>query len=441
MTRVSMIGLGKLGVCMAAAIAAKGHKVIGVDVNEQTIRSVNKKVAPVVEPGLQDLMTGLKRSQFTATADYGKAIGETDLSFIVVPTPSDDRGYFEIRYAQQAFTSIGQALAEKNGHHTIVLTSTVLPGATRYGCLPLLIKASGKKVGEDFSLCYSPEFIALGSVIRDFLNPDVLLIGEYDQPSGTILQSFYREVMENDPSVHRMSIENAELAKIALNSYITMKITYANTIGAICEKLPGGDCDAVLKAVGADSRVGQKYLRTGLGYGGPCFPRDNQALASLATDLGVNANLMKQTDAVNTTIPWNIENSIRKYLQGASAVLILGTSYKPFSPLTEESQAFELAKIVSRDFRTDTWDPVAPCTLTEKPDYRDFSHIIIANLDPEFADVTGERLAPGTVVVDLWRSHPHLNDPPHIRYIPLGRCRNDQVATMRLVRGIPGVVE
>lgn len=423
---------------MAAAMASKGCNVVGVDVNQKTIDLVNAGKAPVVEPQLQDYISA-NQDHLTATTNYNEAISTTDISFIVVPTPSDERGFFEIAYAQQAFKSIGNALREKTEHHTIVLTSTVLPGATRYGCLPLLMDASGKKPGRDFSLCYSPEFIALGSVIRDFLHPDILLIGEYDEWSGGILQSFYRKVMENHPDVHRMTIENAELAKIGLNSYITNKITFANLMGAICEKIPEGDCDQVLNAIGSDSRVGKKYLRCGLGYGGPCFPRDNKALGAFATSVGIDAKMMKTIDAVNSAIPYHIQSCIKKYLVGATRVLILGTSYKPSSNLLEESQAFELARIISLDYPVDTWDPVAPCSLQNKPDYTAYSHIIIANLDPAFSDLTMYSVTPGTVIIDLWRSHPHL-DEPMIRYIPLGKCRNDQMAILKLVRGIQGVI-
>jgi len=435
---VSIIGLGKLGVCMAAAMASKGHHVIGVDVNCETIKKVNEGKAPVVEPQLQDNLTA-NRDRIVATADYKDAIMNTDLSFVVVPTPSDDRGYFEIKYAQQAFRSIGEVLRKKKGFHTVVLTSTVLPGATRYGCLPELIKAANKSPGKDFGLCYSPEFIALGSVIKDFLHPDILLIGELNQASGSTLAKFYKSVVANKPAVKRMSIENAELAKIALNTYVTTKITYANVISAICEKVPGGDCDAVLDAVGADSRVGKKYLRAGLGYGGPCFPRDNIALSTFAKDVGVNANLMSSVDAVNGSVPTHIVDSVRKYLTGASRILVLGTSYKPGSPLTEESQAFALATILARDFPVpvDTWDPIAMCTLPKKPRYRDYSHIIIANNDPAFTDLAPETVDNGAVVIDLWRSHPAFKKAVHVRYVPLGQCRNDQIATMKLVGGIP----
>ena len=150
---VSVIGLGKLGVCMAAAMAAKGHEVIGVDVNPDTVAKVNKGIPPVVEPNLKETMKE-GRKRFMATLSYDEAITNSDISFVVVPTPSTPEGTFDITYAQRAFRSIGESLKKKAAHHTVVLTSTVLPGDTTYGCIPLLLQASGRKLGDEVSVCY-----------------------------------------------------------------------------------------------------------------------------------------------------------------------------------------------------------------------------------------------------------------------------------------------
>src|SRR5215471_485833 len=176
--KISIVGLGKLGASMAAAFASKGHSVVGVDVNHSAVDAVNAGRAPVQETGLEELIVG-NRERLRATLSHEDAILSSDLTFVIVPTPSDDRGAFSLQYAAFAFREIGKALAKKTSRHTVVLTSTVLPRATRHGLLPVLERHSGKKGGSDFGLCYSPEFIALGSVIRDFLNPDFLLIGEF----------------------------------------------------------------------------------------------------------------------------------------------------------------------------------------------------------------------------------------------------------------------
>ena len=226
---ISVIGLGKLGASMAAACASRGFGVVGVDVCRSAVDAVNAGMAPVQETGLEEMIRA-NRERLRATMSHEDAINGSDLSFVIVPTPSDSRGAFSLQYASFAFRDIGKALAKKQGYHIIVLTSTVLPGSTRHRLLPILEAESGKKCGKDFGLCYSPEFIALGSVIRDFLNPDFFLLGQFDVRSGDALESVNQRIASNNAVCKRMTIENAEIAKIALNSFVTLKISFANIL-------------------------------------------------------------------------------------------------------------------------------------------------------------------------------------------------------------------
>ena len=210
--RISVVGLGKLGAPLAACLAHRGFEVTGVDLDPSKVESVNKKIPPVFEPGLKELLQSQKR-QLRATDDYDEAIGNSDVTFILVPTPSDERGGFSVRYVIEACKGIGEALRNKTDYHLVVVTSTVLPGAVENELKPILEERSGKRCGEDFGLCYNPEFIALGSAIHDLLNPDFVLIGESDRCAGDYLASIYKNLCENDPPVARMNFVNAELAK------------------------------------------------------------------------------------------------------------------------------------------------------------------------------------------------------------------------------------
>lgn len=275
MQTVSVIGLGKLGAPLVACCASKGFSVIGVDANAECARLVDAGIAPVLESSLDELLrAGHKR--ISATQDCHQAVLNSDLTFIVVPTPSEPSGRFSTQHVLAVAEHIGDALRAKPTYHLVVLVSTVLPGATEAELKPVLEASSGKQCGLDFGLCYSPEFIALGSVIRDMLNPDFILIGESDPFAGEMLASFYRIFCDNDPAIVRMSLVNAELTKISVNSYITMKISFANNLAEICERLPGADVDVITSAVGLDSRIGRKYIKGALGYGGPCFPTGQQ---------------------------------------------------------------------------------------------------------------------------------------------------------------------
>ena len=180
---------------------------------------------------------------------------------------------------------IGEALRTKSGYHLVVVTSTVMPGSTGGELQKALEHASGRKVGPELGLCYNPEFIALGSVVRDMLHPDLILIGESDAKAGQMLAELYMRSTNNSPPIYRMNFVNAELSKISINTYVTTKISYANMLAELCDHLDGADAEVVAKTIGDDSRIGRKYLTGAIGYGGPCFPRDNRAFAAL----GINS--------------------------------------------------------------------------------------------------------------------------------------------------------
>jgi len=254
--RLSVFGLGKLGCTMLACFASKGWQVIGMDVNKLSVDTINKGKSPIYEPGVNDLIVTYK-DNISATIDTKFAIINSDVSFIIVPTPSTKDGTFSTDYVETVAAEIGSHLRTKDDYHLIVITSTVLPGDMKQ-IQDLLEKTSGKTFSTDFGLCYNPDFIALGSVVRDFLNPDMILIGESDKNAGNILENVHKSLINSTPKIHRMNFYNAELTKIALNSYCTLKITFANTLAEICENMPGGNVDQVTDALGDDSRIGRK---------------------------------------------------------------------------------------------------------------------------------------------------------------------------------------
>jgi len=356
---VSVIGLGKLGVCMAGAFASKGFETVGVDIHKRTIDLVNQGEPPVIEPGLKDLLKD-GQEKLRATDDYSDAITNSDVTFIIVPTDSNADGAFSIQLLRDSARRIGEILAKKDTYHLVVITSTVLPGSCEHGVAPVLEEASGKKCGEDFGLCYSPEFIALGSVIRDFLNPDFLLVGEWDERSGEMLEDIYGMLVGNDSPVARMSLANAELAKISLNAYVTTKITFANMLAEICERIPGGDVDAVTGALGLDKRIGSKFFRGALGYGGTCFPRDNKAFTYLMSHLGLGSDLAQTIDRLNRSHAGRLADIVLSRLSEGDKVAVLGLAFKPNTPVVVESQSVELARILSaKGANVAVYDPVA----------------------------------------------------------------------------------
>lgn len=432
---VSIIGLGKLGSPMAAAFASKGYRVTGVDVNPDFVRAINEGTAPVFEPQLAEYLAANKE-RISAAQDYKTAVLNSEITFIIVPTPSEEQGGFSTKYVAEAVKKIAETLKEKSEFHLIVLTSTVAPGSTERDLLPVLEEYSGKKCGIDFGLCYNPEFIALGRVIRDLLNPDLVLIGESDPRSGEILESFYKNFCDNNPPIKRMSIINAEITKIALNTYVTTKISYANMLAELCEKIPGGNVDAVTDALGCDTRIGRKYLKGALGYSGPCFPRDNRALIHTAKKFGVPLPIAEATDKINQNQVPRLVKMILSVLPEDGKVGILGLAYKTDTNVIEESQSVELAQVLlEKGIEVLVYDPAAMEAAKQildnrviyAPSLKDCVQAadvaVITTPWPEFKDIEPvwlKREGSQPILIDCWRILDSQKYKGVAEYLPLG---------------------
>lgn len=434
-TTVSIVGLGKLGAPIAAAMAQRGLTVIGVDSDVSKVTAIQRGQPPVVEPGLGALLTQTG-GRLTATTDLRAAVEGSDATFIIVPTPSESDGRFSLRYVLGVCEKLGAALRTKRGYHLVVVTSTVMPGDTGGTVRQTLEQHSGQLVGENLGLCYSPEFVALGSVIRDFLNPELVLIGESDDRAGQALADVTLRWTLTRPQVVRMNFVNAELAKLAVNTYVTTKITYANMLAALCQQLPGADVDVVTQAIGFDSRIGQRYLRGGLGYGGPCFPRDNVAMAALAREAGAQADLAEAVDAINRRGVDRLAKLIQSQIQPHQTVAVLGLAYKPDTDVVEQSQGLQLAARLANDgtkvIAFDPWavgnaKPLLPASVRFAPSLGaaiDAADVVViatawaqfADLDPADLGRSGDR----RMVIDCWRCLNPKRIEPVADYVAIG---------------------
>jgi len=432
---ISVIGLGKLGLCMATCFAVKGYKVIGIDIDIDKIEKINQGISSIQET---DLDKFLKKSlkNLKATENYNEAILNTDVSFIVVATPSLADGSFSNEYLEKSLRKIAEVLKYKNKYHLIVITSTVMPQTTEKVAKFILEDISGKKCGRDFGLCYNPEFIALGSVIHDFLNPDFILIGEMNKRDGDILENIYKNICENKPSFARMSPVNAEIAKIALNCYITTKITFANSVASICEKVKDADANVVLKALGMDSRIGARYLKPGLGYGGPCFPRDNVAFSAFARSLETKAKLAEMVDEVNKDQIIRVVDKVKEILRKkqTASIGVLGLSYKPNTPIIEDSQAINIVQLlVNEGYHINVYDPQAmrnaSVVLGNRVKYNKNINDCLKNTDlgiilvpwKEFEDIDFKNLKKDFVLLDCWHIvKNNKNNKIKIKYLGVG---------------------
>jgi len=418
---ISLIGLGKLGLCSAACFASKGHHVIGVDSNRQHVDALNDGQCLVDEPGLAALLEQF-RSHIAFTMDYDDAVRRTDVTLIVVPTPSNPDGRFSNAYIEAVLDQISPALKEKDSFHIVDVVSTVMPTTCERLFKPRLEMSTGKRCGEDFGLIYNPEFIALGSVIHDFLHPDMLLIGASDDRSAQAVKALYASTVENDPQYAVMNLTNAEITKLSLNCYVTMKISFANELATVCEHISGADVDTITAALGADTRVGRRYLKGGLGFGGPCFPRDNLAFQRCAEDADVEAYLSPRVVKVNTEIVNRLFTMIGEHARPGSTIALLGLSYKPGTHIVEESQPVMLASaLLDAGYVVRMHDPKAMNAASEMLQGRGTycadpyeavsgaSVVVLMTPWPQYDHLEMDRLeacaGSSPLLVDCWRIH------------------------------------
>lgn len=416
--KISVVGLGKLGSPLLAVVASKGFEVIGIDINIDFVEKINQGEAPVQEPQLQELIT-THRDKISATTNYDHAISETAVTLVIVPTPSGKDGMFINDYLLQSMEKIGESLKKKSDYHLVVIKSTVMPGSTGGEIQKTLELASGKSIGDQLGLCYSPEFIALGNVVKNLLFPDLVLIGESDKKAGDLLEELYHKTCSNQPTIKRMNFVNAEISKIAINTYVTTKISYANMLSDVCQHLEDADVDVVTNAVGVDSRIGSKYIKAGVAFGGPCFPRDNIAFGAMAKQIGARADIAFATQEINKYQNHRLHSLIQSHTK-SNRVGILGLAYKPGTSVVEESQSIQIANQLSeKGYQVSVYDPLA-MDEARKVLVKDidFAHSVKACLDqcetviimipcPEFVAHITPELLQGKTVIDCWRLLPH----------------------------------
>ena len=411
----AVIGLGKLGAPLLAVLS-QHFKVVGVDADPAIGAALRDGKQVYYEADVDRLLTKYRR-RYRIAATIDEALDEASVIFIVIATPSTPEGKFDCTQIAAACRQIGYSPHLKP-HHLIVVVSTVLPTQTETEILPAL-QAGGKQAGRDFDLCYNPSFIALGSVVRNIQSPDLLLIGERIEGSsaGDRLEALHRKLCTNRPPVMRMNFINAEVTKLALNSFVTTKISYANMIARLCEKLPGADSSVVLSTIGVDRRVGSAYFQGAIGYGGPCFPRDNLALAAIAGEAGADASLVAGVHDFNERQPGYLYSLIAAQLTPQDSIGMLGVTYKPDTHSIEHSQAWQvLAMFAAQRQDVGFYDPQA---ITDPPPatIRRFSSaaecaahssvVIIGTCWAQFRDISSV-LNKGKVrcVIDLWNVVP-----------------------------------
>lgn len=363
--KISLVGLGKLGLPLLSTFAKNEQKIIGVDVDTAKIELLKNNELPFYETNLKEYLISGKNNIDYAT-DFKQITDETDVVIILVNTPSDEKGEFSNKYIYDAITNICINLNKSNNDDFLfILSSTVMPGSHKK-IISLIESNTGRKLNNGFGVVYIPDLVALGSVINDFENPDVIIMGESDPKYGDIAEKIYSKILKNNPPIVKMSLIDAEITKVSLNAYITMKISFANFIGNVSEKF-GANPTNITKALGYDKRISPYYIKSGLSFGGTCFPRDTWAFIKMSENVGLDAIHIKSTQIINENQNIYLYNKVKNYKD--KKIGIYGLSFKPNTYVTTESPGNILyERLLSEGYDVVFYDKLIVSEYTNKFD-------------------------------------------------------------------------
>lgn len=335
---VSLVGLGYVGAVSTACLSSLGHRVIGVDLDQTKIEQIGAGISPIHEKDLGKLLSeGVEAGLISATDDLAHAVRETDVTFVSVGTPTSEDGGCDYRYIESAARSIGVGIAQKKDFHVVVMRCSIPPGTTMSVMTPIIESISGKKLGEDFGVCFNPEFLREGVAVEDFYAPPKTVIGATCERSGSVLRQIYLPVDEN---VIVTSIETAEMVKYVDNVWHATKVAFANEVGRLCKPL-GVDSHEVMDVFVQDTKLNLSpyYLKPGFAFGGSCLPKEVRAVAHIAKEQGVSLPLIENLGVSNQE---HIEAATRMVREtGAKKIGILGLAFKPGTDDLRESPILE----------------------------------------------------------------------------------------------------
>lgn len=351
---VSIFGLGYVGSVSAACLASMGHRVVGVDVSSAKVEMIESGRTPIIEARMPELVAeGHAACRLHATTDPNLAVRDSDISFVCVGTPSLRSGKLDLSHIEKVAGEIGSALCEKKSHHVVVLRSTVLPGTTESLVIPILERASGRRAGSDFTVCYNPEFMREGSAVADFFQPPYTILGAQNAEHLAPVRELYQGL---SGAVFETTITAAEMAKYASNAFHAVKVGFANEVGTLCKHL-GVDTQTVTRIFTSDNKlnISSAYLSPGFAFGGSCLPKDLRALAYKAKELDLSLPLLESILPSNAE---HVERTVEIVLRSnKKKISVLGLSFKAGTDDLRESPQVQLIKrLLGEGCQLRIWD-------------------------------------------------------------------------------------
>jgi len=354
--KISIIGTGYVGAVTGTCLADLGHEIIFVGRDTKKLSFINSGKSPIYEPGLDQLLEK-NLPRITTTIDLPDAIRNTELTFVCVGTPSNNDGSINLDQIREVSHTIGKSLDSDDGYHTIIIKSTVLPGTAETLVIPILEEESGKTAFVNFGVASNPEFLKEGTAIEDFFHTDRVVIGVNDLKTKDVLERLYQPL--NAP-IFTTTIRTSEMIKYTSNSFLATKISFANEIGNLCKKM-GIDSYEVFKGVGLDARINPHFFRSGIGFGGSCFPKDVKALIAHARTLGIEPQILTAVIGTNEDQPAKMVELLKRHMDiTGKSIGVLGLAFKPDSDDIRESRAVPIIQALLKErAKIIAFDPVA----------------------------------------------------------------------------------
>ena len=348
---IAIVGLGYVGLSTSVCFATRGFSVLGIDVDKEKVKKLSSGKSVIHEYGLEQMLSqGIRSGRLVFEDKLSRNVANSKFIFVTVGTPSKPDGEMETKYVEKAINDIGKNVSNDKFFQTVIIKSTVLPGITSSLVKPTLEKQSGKKVGRDIGLCVNPEFLREGSAINDTMNPDALVIGREDSKSESEILQLYKKFYEELPPVIVTSFSNAEMIKYAVNSFRGVQLSYLNSLANLANKLPGADIGEVIEGFAKITKVDNRYLRPGPGFGGSCLPKDMKAISALMKRMKVDPILLEAALKVNATQPEIIVQMGEKEagnLKGKK-IALLGLAYKGGTDDVRDSPSLQIAEVLLR---------------------------------------------------------------------------------------------
>ena len=398
---VSIVGSGYVGTTVAACLAEAGHDVDTIDIDEDVVAALNDGRSPIHEPGLDELVAEHGGTRLRAQSSY-EIVPETDLTVLALPTPNNTDGSIDLRAMRAGAEAVGESLTDKEGYHLVVVKSTVVPGTTDDELRPVLETAAGKQDGEGVGLAVNPEFLREGSAVEDFVTPDKIVLGtDGDERALRLLERLYDPIVAEETPIVETGRREAEMIKYANNAFLAAKVSLINEIGNVCKEL-GIDSYEVAEAIGLDDRIGEQFLRSGVGWGGSCFPKDVDALRHAARAAGYEPQLLDAAVAVNDDQPERLLGLLDDHVDVAGErVAVLGLAFKPGTDDIRNSRAVPVIDgLEARGAHLAAYDPVATDRMRERFPEVEYTESPSAALEG----------AVGAVVVTGWPAFAGLDD-------------------------------